>query len=129
MKHHKERKRTRVPAHFSVNVVLGDEMIGAEMINISLSGILCTSHPLFQNDARCRVVVSLSDDVKIDVDSRILRVGEKESAIHFISMTDESFIHLRRLVQYNAGDADRIDEELLKTSMNWRIQRREMKKS
>jgi hypothetical protein len=45
-------------------------------------------------------------------------VGEKESAISFLSMTDESFIHLRRLVQYNAGDADRIDKELHKKSFD-----------
>jgi hypothetical protein len=114
----KERMRTRVPAHFDVSILLNEEVIRAEIINISLSGILCTSNPLFQNNALCQVIVSLSDDVQIVVASKISRVSEKESAISFLSMTDECFMHLRRLVQYNSGDADRIDEELHKKSFD-----------
>jgi hypothetical protein len=114
----KERMRTRVPVHFDVSILLNEEVIRAEIINISLNGILCTSNPLFQNNALCKVIVSLSDDVQIAVASKISRVGEKESAISFLSMTDESFIHLRRLVQFNAGDADRIDKELHKKSFD-----------
>jgi len=33
-------------------------------------------------------------------------------------MDDESFIHLRKLVQYNMGDADRIDKELHKKAFD-----------
>ena len=107
-----KRARTRVPVHFDVSVLLGDEVIRAEILNISLNGILCTPNPLFQENAPCQVIISLSDDLRIVVDSRISRVEERESAISFISMDDESFVHLKRLVQYNVGDADRIDQEL-----------------
>jgi len=112
----KKRMRTRIPIHFDVSILLGEEVIRTEIINISLNGILCTSNPLFQNNALCKVIVSLCDDLQIVVDSKISRVGERESAIRFISMDDESFIHLRKLVQYNVGDADRIDKELHKKS-------------
>lgn len=107
-----KRSRTRVPVHFEMTVLLGNETIHSEILNISLNGVLCVTHPLFQNDAPCRVIISLSDDTRIAVDSKISRVGKAESAISFISMDDESFIHLKRLVQYNADDADRIDQEL-----------------
>lgn len=113
-----KRMRTRVPVHFDVSILLGEEVIRTEIINISLNGILCTSNPLFQNNALCKVIVSLSDDLQIVVDSKISRVGERESAISFISMDDESFIHLRKLVQYNVGDADRIDKELHKKAFD-----------
>jgi hypothetical protein len=108
----KKRMRTRAPVHLDVSILLGEEVIRAEIINISLNGLLCTSNPLFQNNALCKVIVSLSDDLQITVASKISRVGEQESAISFISMDDESFVHLKRLVQYNVGDADRIDKEL-----------------
>jgi hypothetical protein len=111
-----KRMRTRAPVHFDVSILLGEEVIRTEMINISLNGILCTSNPLFQNNALCKVIVSLSDDFQIVIASKISRVGEMESAINFISMDDESFIHLRKLVQYNVGDADHIDTELHKKS-------------
>ena len=113
-----KRRRTRVPVHFDVSILLGEEVIQTEMVNISLSGILCTSNSLFQNNALCKVIVSLSDDLKIVVDSKISRVDEREAAISFISMDDESFIHLKKLIQYNVGDADRIDKELHKKAFD-----------
>ncbi len=113
-----KRMRTRVPVHFDVSILLGEEVIRTEIINISLNGILCTSNLLFQNNALCRVIISLSDDLQIVVDSKISRVGERESAISFICMDHESFIHLRKLVQYNVGDADSIDKELHKQAFH-----------
>lgn len=113
-----KRRRTRVPVHFDVSILIGEEVISTEIINISLNGILCTSNPLFQNNAFCKVIVSLSDDLQIVVDSKILRVSERESAISFISMDDESFIHLKKLVQYNVSDADRIDKEFHKKAFD-----------
>jgi len=107
-----KRRRTRVPVHLDISILLGEEVIRTEIINVSLNGVLCTSNPLFQNNALCKVIISLSDDLQIVVDSKISRVGERESAIRFISVDDESFIHLKKLVQYNVGDADRIDKEL-----------------
>ena len=43
--------------------------------------------------------------------SKILRVGEQETAISFTAMDEESYAHLKRLVQYNTGDADLIEKE------------------
>jgi hypothetical protein len=107
-----KRKRTRVPAHFDVNILLGNNVIHAEIINISLTGFLCTATPLLKQDAICKAVISLGDALKIEIDSKILRTDDGQSAISFMSMDDESFIHLKRLIQYNEGDADIIDDEL-----------------
>jgi len=106
------RKRTRVPIHVDVSVLLRGEVIQLQALNISLTGILCTSDPLFRKDDPCKVIITLNKDFQISIDSKILRVGQKETAISYISMDEESFSHLRKLMQYNAGDADRIDEEL-----------------
>lgn len=113
-----KRLRTRVPVQFEVSLLFGDELIRTETSNISLKGILCTSNPRIQNKAHCKVIISLSDDVQIVVDSIVTRVGEKESAISFIGMDDESFIHLRKLVEYNMGDAESIDMELHKQAFD-----------
>jgi hypothetical protein len=107
-----KRKRTRVPAHFDVTVSLRGEMIGVRIVNISLTGILCGSSPLFRKDDACKVILSLSDELKITIDAKILRVGEQETAISFTAMDEESFAHLKRLVQYNTDDADLIEGEL-----------------
>jgi hypothetical protein len=106
-----KRRRARVPVQFDVGIMLGEELIKVQIINISLTGILCTSNLLFQKDAPCKVVISLLDDLQITVEAKMLRVGKRETAISFVAMDEESFTHLKRVVQYNAGDADRIDKE------------------
>lgn len=106
------RKRTRVPIHIAVSVSLKGEEIKLQTFNISLTGILCASHALFQKDDPCKVIITLNKDARISVDSKILRIDQQETAISFISMDDESFFHLKKLMQYNIGDAEIIDNEL-----------------
>ena len=106
------RRRTRVPIQIDVDVLLKGVIIKLQSSNISLVGILCTSDPLFRLDESCTVIISLGGDLQISIDARIVRVGKKEAAIKFISLDDESFIHLKKLVQYNMGDAERVDAEL-----------------
>jgi hypothetical protein len=106
------RRRTRVSVEIDVNVLVKGKVIKLKSVNISLSGILCTSEPLFQIDDPCKVIITLSEDSRISVDARIVRVGVEEAAIKFISLDDESFVHLKKLIQYNLGNAERVDAEL-----------------
>jgi hypothetical protein len=106
------RRRTRVPIQIDVDVLLKGKVIKLKSFNISLIGILCTSNPLFLMDEPCTVIIALGGDLQISIEARIVRVGEKETAIKFISMDDESFVHLRKLIQYNTGNAERVDAEL-----------------
>ena len=113
-----KRKRTRVPVHFDVSIKLGGKFIEVQIVNISVTGILCTSNRLFQQNAACQVIISLRGDIQITVDSKILRVGEEETAISFVAMDEESFVHLRQMVEYNADDADRIEREFRKKAFD-----------
>jgi hypothetical protein len=88
------RERERVSVHFDVGIMLGDEIIQVQILNISLTGILCTYHPLFRKGATCKVIISLSDNQQITVNSKILRVGEQGTAISFVEMDEESFVQL-----------------------------------
>ena len=106
------RRRTRVPIQIDVDVLLKGVIIKLKSFNISLVGILCTSDPLFRLDEPCTVIISLGGDLQISIDAKIVRLGEKETAIKFTSLDDESFIHLKKLVQYNIGNAERVDAEL-----------------
>lgn len=107
------RKRTRVPVTFDVSVLIGAEKISVQALNISLTGILCTGDDRFQKDGPCHVIIILDSEIHITLQGKILRTGAQETAIAFSSMDEESFAHLKRLVQYNAVDADIIDGELL----------------
>jgi len=106
------RRRTRVPIQIDVEVLLKGVITKLKSLNISLVGILCTSNPLFRMDEPCTVIIALGGDFQISINARIVRVEEKETAIKFISMDDESFVHLKKLIQYNMGNAERVDAEL-----------------
>ncbi|MBN2516604.1 MAG: PilZ domain-containing protein [Deltaproteobacteria bacterium] len=106
------RKRTRVPVTFDVSISIGGKKVSVQTLNISLTGILCTADDRFQKDGECLVIINLDTDIHITLQGKILRTEAQETAIAFSTMDEESFAHLKRLVQYNAVDADTIDEEL-----------------
>lgn len=94
MIYQERRKRERVSVHFDVGITLGGEIIQVQVLNISLTGIFCTYHPLFRKDAACKVIISLSDEQQFEINSKILRVGEQGAAISFVEMDEESFVQL-----------------------------------
>jgi hypothetical protein len=106
------RKRTRVPVQFEVTIQCGKSEHQVETANLSLTGLLCVTNPIFQKNALCNIRIRLTEEIKIDLEAKILRVGEDETAISFTSMDEESFFHLKRILELNAGDADEIDREM-----------------
>lgn len=106
------RKRIRVPVQFEVIIALGNMEHRVETINLSLTGVLCVTNPRFEKNVPCNIRIKLNEEVKIDLEGKILRVGEDETAISFTSMDEESFFHLKRIMELNAGDADEIDREI-----------------
>lgn len=109
----KERRRnTRVTAGFSVRVATGRKTVPLTTWNVSLRGLECPTDPSFKQGRTCQVKFTLSPAVSFTVKGTFVRVEEHESGIFFTSMDAEGFYHLKRLVQYNAVDPDRIDAEL-----------------
>jgi hypothetical protein len=106
------RKRARVPVHRNVNILIEEKVIQRQIINISMSGILCTSDSLFQRGALCKVNIVLGDNLQMNMEAVIVRVAEQETAINFTGMDQESFLHLMKFVQYNSGDPDKIESEI-----------------
>ena len=107
-----KRKRTRVSGNFNITILIHETMIQVQTHNISLTGVLCNYNPIFQKDDPCKVIIALNEDFRISIDAKILRIGQQETVISFISMDEDSFFHLKKLVQYNSSDAEHIDEEL-----------------
>jgi len=106
------RKRTRVPIQFEITVSVGRKKITAKTLNVSLTGILCASDPVFTKDKKCKIEIDLGASRKIKLNGTIIRTDDNETAISYLPMTEENFLHLKRLIQYNYGDADAIDAEL-----------------
>lgn len=106
------RKRTRVPVAFDINIFFQNTKFKVKTHNLSLTGINCTSDPRFRANELCEVILTLNEDTSLIIAGKILRVDTKEAIIAFLSMDEDTFFHLKRIMEYNAADADEIDQEL-----------------
>lgn len=108
------RKRTRVPVCFELNVVVRGKKIKVQTQNISMTGVSFRSNePLTVND-RCKIHLRLNEEIHLTMEAKILRSSEEETIASFLEMDEDSFYHLKRLLQYNAADSDQIEKELEK---------------
>jgi len=108
------RRRTRVPVHFEVTFGAADAPIKVETENISLNGMLCKPDERLRAGDEGEIRIVLSPEVVIVARSKIVRSDAEGMAIAFADVEQESFFHLKKLVQYNTEDADVIDKELRK---------------
>ncbi|MDQ5986867.1 MAG: hypothetical protein CSYNP_02600 [Syntrophus sp. SKADARSKE-3] len=108
------RRRTRVPVHFEVTVQVTDAPIKVETKNLSLNGMFCKPDDRLHKEDEGEARIILSPDVVIVAKAKIIRSDADGLAIAFTDIEQESFFHLKKLVQYNTEDADVIDKELRK---------------
>ena len=108
------RRRTRVPVHFNVTIQVEGAPVSVETKNISLNGMLCEPNHLLKGGTEGQVRIVLSPDVTISAVAKIVRSDATGIAVGFASVDEDSFFHLKNLVQYNTEDADLIEKELQK---------------
>ena len=109
-----QRRRTRISIQLTVHVRVKDEDVAVTSKNLSLKGLLCTPDPRLPQGELCQVVLQLVPTLRVVIQGRIIRTNTQETAIDFLAMDEQSFAHLKKIIEYNTGDADRISEELLR---------------
>lgn len=110
--HTERRKSTRAPVAFNVVVAVRGQSIPVTTSNVSLRGMRCAHDSRFHEGETCRVTITLDREHVITIEATVVRASEAETGFFFASMDEDSFFHLKRLVQYNVDDADVIDDEL-----------------
>lgn len=106
------RKRTRVPVGFDLNVVIKGKKVKVRTLNLSMTGVSFASPHTFPIGERCTVNLVLNDEAHLNIEAKILRSHDKETIASFLVMDEESFYHLKRILQFNAADSDQIEKEL-----------------
>ncbi len=114
--HDDRRKRTRVPLACNVNIHVSGREIPVTSWNLSLRGMQCSSHPRLKVGDTCQVAFNVSSEVQFRIEAKIVRVTEAETGIYFVSMDENGFHHLKKLIQYNSDDPDKIETEIAKPS-------------
>ncbi len=106
------RKRTRVWVGFDLNVVVKGKKIKVKTLNISMTGVSFISPRALPIGERCTINLVLNEEAQLNIEAKILRSQDKETIASFLVMDEESFYHLKRILQFNAADSDQIEKEL-----------------
>lgn len=107
-----QRRHSRAEAGFEADVMVAGNAYPVITRNLSMKGVLATANAGIESGKDCTIRILLAPAIKIEVDGTIIRADEGGTAVEFRSMDDDSFSLLHRLMQWNAEDADIIDEEL-----------------
>lgn len=109
-----KRKRVRASVHMDATVTMGGETLSLQMENISLNGMLCRPDRRIKAGEAADIRIVLSPKAIIVTRANIVRSDDEGIALAFTSVDESGFSHLKKLVQYNVDDADRVDRELTK---------------
>jgi hypothetical protein len=99
--------------HFDVIIKKGGKEIPVQTLNLSLRGLRCAPLPELIPGSPCEVVILLDAGIRVHINGHIVRSTPSDAGIHFESMEENDFFHLKKIVQYNTQDPDKIDHELI----------------
>jgi len=110
-----KRQNIRVLFDAKVNVYSekGD-IISNKVKDICLKGlyVYCDKKPSIGE--LCDVQIILDKDIVLKFKAKVLRCDDKGFALNFIATDLDSISHLKKILSYNSGDPERIEQELKK---------------
>ncbi|MFZ2447400.1 MAG: PilZ domain-containing protein [Syntrophobacteraceae bacterium] len=107
-----KRKNSRVSFNADVIVTSGDLTISGATDNLSMKGMFLTAERRLPADELMDIKIRLSgSELSIDLKGKTVRQTDAGMAIEFIAMDLDSFTHLKKLVAYNSGNADHVEDE------------------
>ncbi|MFP4285209.1 MAG: PilZ domain-containing protein, partial [Desulfovermiculus sp.] len=78
------RKRSRVNVVLKVHIACLDQAWTVRSKNISLKGLLCTPNPGMNEGQICDVRIALTEELYIQVQSKVVRSAPTQLALDFI---------------------------------------------
>ncbi len=110
------RRRTRVNVNVRVDVqTTGAQLRDLRAHDLSHKGVfLKGDHPL-KAGAGCMVTIHLpgeeTDAPALRLEGKIIRSNPEGTAIDFVSMDPDTFLHLRNLVLFHSDDPEQTEKE------------------
>lgn len=115
MSNENHRKFSRTEFNTTCEFTSGGKTLELRLLNISMKGLLAeTEDPnAVEMNAQGELVINLahSEIVIQTVGKLIHREGER-LGFYFLEIDLDSMVHLRKLLEYNTGSPDRIEQEL-----------------
>jgi hypothetical protein len=117
----KKRDTTRVEFHNRAELEIEGLVLSGTVEDLSLKGLFVkteASQQPIQIGQEVKVTIHFSgttSNLSIDVQGKVVRLTQDGIGIEFTDMEFDSFVHLRNVVAYNAGDEDAIMDEFSQT--------------
>jgi hypothetical protein len=117
------RKRTRVPFHTQVDVKTADGLFkNLQTRDLSHKGVFLVGESPLKEGQGCLVSIRLAGDQEsapvLHMEGRVARITGEGTAIDFISMDPDTYMHLRNLVLLNAADPESAEKEFSKPAFS-----------
>lgn len=110
------RAFSRIPFNGKVTMIQGQSQWTAELLDISLKGILVTHPkdwaPNTGEDFQLKLSLDDSNQITIAMDASLVHNRNECLGFRCDHIDLESMTHLRRLLELNIGDEERINREL-----------------
>ncbi|MBI5523478.1 MAG: PilZ domain-containing protein [Desulfarculus sp.] len=110
------RRRTRVNFRTKVDVqTTGARLVDVESRDLSHKGLYLVGDLPLKAGQGCTLTVHLVGEDEnapvLHMEGRIIRADRQGTAIDFVSMDAETYMHLRNLVIFNAPDPEAAEQE------------------
>jgi hypothetical protein len=117
------RTRTRVPFHTQVDVKSTGMMLrDLQTRDLSHKGVFLLGDNPLEEGQGCMISIHLIGDEEstpvLHMEGRVARVTEEGTAIDFLSMDPDTYLHLRNLVVLNAEDPEKAELEFSQPAFN-----------
>ena len=109
-----KRKATRVMFKTEGVISHDDLFIKGQVENLSLRGMFLKTSGEIPLNSSIEIQIFLSgtvSELSIKLKGMVIRLEKKGMAVKFDEMELDSFIHLKNIVAYNEGNADKIMQE------------------
>lgn len=110
-----KRHFSRVDFHAKTFIIYKEEKHEAQLLDLSLKGALVSSQHLLliQMDETISLHIELGNaNVALDIEAELVHREKDQMGFRFKTIDLDSLTHLRRLIEINLGDAEKIDKEL-----------------
>jgi len=110
-----ERRRfSRIDFDARVELAQGSKYLQAQLLDISLKGVLLAKPSAYQLQGKIPVLVKviLSDLTSIAMSTRVVQETPEQIRLACDSIDIDSISHLRRLVELNIGNVKAVEREL-----------------
>lgn len=108
------RRFSRVDFKAEVTLIQSDSSYPAQLIDISLNGVLLKTPEDYhiRADIPATVHIKLADDAKISMQVMLVHSSSDMLGFHCESIDMDSIIHLRRIIELNLDDAEAAERVL-----------------